>query len=298
LNDTIGESAPSLGRIASAPAAGCVGGSDSIIHPCGRSGFTAAEQSGSLVSVTREPRQRILASLGFGLAMGLIALQAAWIGAGMAYLGHGPPLSTWFRMQRLADGVRDYQRGNHAVPADLAELERWERSEPGPHPRSGVSDGRCTDAWDHPMVYQRDADAFTITSLGADGLTGGTGIDIDMVLRPDSPEKLEAVPSDQKPHITFWQFISGRIRSTRIMHTWSGICAAAGALLCFFLLRPLPESGPPLATRSRAWTTRPPARPSAETRSLDGVIMVCLITLVFAALYAAFIGMADIVKWH
>jgi hypothetical protein len=38
-----------------------------------------------------------------------------------------------------------------------------------------------TDGWDRPLIYQIDGDGFTLTSLGRDGVPGGTGDDADVV---------------------------------------------------------------------------------------------------------------------
>lgn len=42
---------------------------------------------------------------------------------------------------------------------------------------------RVTDGWDHPLIYAvTSANTFTLTSLGGDGLVGGTGDDADVVV--------------------------------------------------------------------------------------------------------------------
>jgi hypothetical protein len=38
-----------------------------------------------------------------------------------------------------------------------------------------------TDGWGRPLRFQLDGDRFTITSLGRDGIVGGTGDDTDLV---------------------------------------------------------------------------------------------------------------------
>jgi hypothetical protein len=40
---------------------------------------------------------------------------------------------------------------------------------------------RTTDGWNRPLVYRVDADAFSLTSLGRDGVVGGSGEDADVV---------------------------------------------------------------------------------------------------------------------
>jgi len=50
------------------------------------------------------------------------------------------------------------------------------------------------DAWGHPMIYERSGDgrSFTLTSLGADGAEGGSGVDADLVA-PDHPRTAAAI---------------------------------------------------------------------------------------------------------
>lgn len=38
---------------------------------------------------------------------------------------------------------------------------------------------RTTDAWNRPLIYKIEGDTFSLTSLGADGVVGGTGDNAD-----------------------------------------------------------------------------------------------------------------------
>jgi hypothetical protein len=40
---------------------------------------------------------------------------------------------------------------------------------------------RTTDAWGRPLNFQIEGDRFTLTSLGRDGVSGGTGDDADLI---------------------------------------------------------------------------------------------------------------------
>ena len=46
--------------------------------------------------------------------------------------------------------------------------------------RSGYAN-RITDGWRRPLIYAVNKDSFTLTSLGKDGLPGGTGDNADVV---------------------------------------------------------------------------------------------------------------------
>ena len=63
-----------------------------------------------------------------------------------------------------------YFRSKH-LPPDLTALPVRESFE-----------NRTTDAWDRPLLYSVDsADSFKLSSLGRDGVPGGTGDDADII---------------------------------------------------------------------------------------------------------------------
>lgn len=67
-----------------------------------------------------------------------------------------------------------------------ASLEGWS----GPYVRDPKA---LNDPWGHPIIYaiQGDQRTFTVTSLGADGRIGGTGVDRDLVA-PAARQRLPA----------------------------------------------------------------------------------------------------------
>lgn len=56
----------------------------------------------------------------------------------------------------------------------------------GPYVRDG---SLLRDPWGRPLTYSpgEDALSYRVTSLGADGVAGGSGVDADIVVPPDDP---------------------------------------------------------------------------------------------------------------
>jgi hypothetical protein len=47
-------------------------------------------------------------------------------------------------------------------------------------PLRGGYANRTTDGWNRPLIYQIEGDGFSLTSLGRDGVSGGSGPDADV----------------------------------------------------------------------------------------------------------------------
>lgn len=61
-----------------------------------------------------------------------------------------------------------YLQANGKLPSDLSTL-----------PARPNYSNRTTDGWNRPLAYKVEGDSFTLSSLGRDGVIGGTGDDAD-----------------------------------------------------------------------------------------------------------------------
>ncbi len=93
---------------------------------------------------------RLRVAVLFTLVMGVIALQSAFVGAREGYALHGPPITTQFKMGRLAECIVAFRKSHEHLPESLVTLAEWEREERNkepPAPFSGIRDGIVTDGW-------------------------------------------------------------------------------------------------------------------------------------------------------
>lgn len=116
-------------------------------------------------------------------------------------MGDIPPDATDEQRARISDRrvrllslfVERQAKASGSLPADMSEIEttideRFAR----------ILDGARNDAWSRPIAYSKDADgeAFTMTSLGADGEPGGEGAaaDISVTAQKPSPGESKDAP--------------------------------------------------------------------------------------------------------
>jgi hypothetical protein len=128
-------------------------------------------------------------------------------------LDAGARANRWVRILQIMtrstllemDGeIRAYRANNGKLPPDLAVLEGFRR-----------------DAWDRPLIYTVRGESYALSSLGADGLPGGVGLDSD--LTPGPP------PSHATP--TLAEFLAHPSSAQMIRAAWLAGTGAFGLTL-------------------------------------------------------------------
>lgn len=88
-------------------------------------------------------------------------------------------------IRSLANALDIYRLDNFIYPSTEQGLEALVSQPAGfPEPKNYSPDGYIkalpTDPWGSPYVYERDGEAFSLFSLGADGSEGGEGLNADI----------------------------------------------------------------------------------------------------------------------
>ena len=88
-------------------------------------------------------------------------------------------------IRSLANALDIYRLDNFIYPSTEQGLEALVSQPAGfPEPKNYSPDGYVkslpTDPWGSPYVYERDGEAFSLFSLGADGTEGGEGLNADI----------------------------------------------------------------------------------------------------------------------
>lgn len=91
-------------------------------------------------------------------------------------------------MRSIAGALQLYRLDNGSYPTTAQGLNALaERPVTPPLPRTWPQDGYLStlplDPWGTPYVYRAEAGRFELTSLGADAVVGGEGVDADIPLR-------------------------------------------------------------------------------------------------------------------
>jgi len=89
-------------------------------------------------------------------------------------------------IRSLANALDIYRLDNFTYPSTEQGIEALVSKPAGfPEPKNYSPDGYIkglpTDPWGSPYIYERDADVFTLFSLGADGAEGGEGLNADIL---------------------------------------------------------------------------------------------------------------------
>jgi len=93
--------------------------------------------------------------------------------------------STREAMRFLASLITKHEKDLERLPKDFGELKTYAAQVDS---RLGAFvDSADTDAWDRPFVYQREAETFSLSSLGADGARGGEDENADIELADLGP---------------------------------------------------------------------------------------------------------------
>lgn len=96
----------------------------------------------------------------------VLTLMAVTAWGVMSIYGSSKQQTTEMQMARIADAVQLYVIRKRRAPELLADA----------FPGVDVP----VDAWDHPFRYVPRGKSFELSSLGADGAEGGTGLDADL----------------------------------------------------------------------------------------------------------------------
>lgn len=116
-----------------------------------------------------ERAHRALPAVAWGAALLVLLLVAARAFAS----GPSHAERTRLAIHASAYSVGEHYRMTHALPASLAQVRQRRRA----------SD-MTRDGWGHPLVFEKDGvSTFRVTSLGADGVAGGSGDDADVEVR-------------------------------------------------------------------------------------------------------------------
>lgn len=88
-------------------------------------------------------------------------------------------------IRSLSNSLDIYRLDNFIYPSTEQGLESLVSKPAGfPEPKNYSPDGYIkslpTDPWGSPYVYERDGEAFSLFSLGADGAEGGEGLNADI----------------------------------------------------------------------------------------------------------------------
>lgn len=121
--------------------------------------------------MVNERRSRFAACLGM--------LRNALLGVSRLFVATIPPRDlTITRIGVTRVRIRAYWKTHGRLPPKLSDL-----------PPSPGRDDATVDAWGREILYQvTGSSTVTLTSLGADGASGGAGLDEDIVVRFDASE--------------------------------------------------------------------------------------------------------------
>ena len=90
---------------------------------------------------------------------------------------------TKLKLEQIKSGIEQYRLMYNALPRDLADLTRCnEKTGQGCIPIYEPESDALFDAWGSPFTFslQGNGRRYTIQSLGADGVSGGQGVDFDV----------------------------------------------------------------------------------------------------------------------
>jgi hypothetical protein len=183
----------------------------------------------------------------------------------------------WFtalRISKVAEALEAYHDENHTLPGRLSDID-WASADAD----IGIAvdeDGTPVDAWQRALHYPTDGRHYRVTSYGADGRPGGSGLDYDLSSRDPAEAGQaevgiygEGLPPQSVP--TLQQFVDdddpargGSGRMMFLMSILAGVVAAA------------------LALRTTGRET--PAQGGAWPR-VRGLLIVTVATLLIAIMY-------------
>ena len=118
------------------------------------------------------------------IVLGIIALLAAVVAPRLiGYLGKAQSQTADLQIDNIASAVKLFRidvgryptsaEGLQALMARPGDLPRWD----GPYLEDAAA---LTDPWDRSYLYAQEGTAFSVRSLGADGVEGGEGEDSDL----------------------------------------------------------------------------------------------------------------------
>lgn len=88
---------------------------------------------------------------------------------------------TKLQMQQLKSDIEQFQLRYNSIPSSLNDLIRCsEKTGQGCVPIAKEDDMK--DAWGNPFAYTSSGRTYKISSLGADGVSGGDGVDFDVFI--------------------------------------------------------------------------------------------------------------------
>jgi len=162
------------------------------------------------------------------LASGLVFLltyASAWVAFGDArtVLGYGRISAALFHLNQLNIALQEYQAKSGGYPQSLDDLP------PNLKDPAWIDvNGRVAvpDPWGHPFLYERTPTGYRMSSLGRDGVPGGTGTDADIELDPHRPWEIYA---SWRPSI--WQFLVDSSASSSLF-----TIAVSTSVLVFFTI--------------------------------------------------------------
>jgi general secretion pathway protein G len=125
------------------------------------------------------------------IALTLLAVAGTFVANKMfESLNEGKVSSAKIQMSGLEGILKDFRRKCNFYPTTEQGLEALASKPTGgreckDYPQSGFIENNEVpkDPWDHDFIYESDGKNINISSLGADGESGGTGPDADIFLR-------------------------------------------------------------------------------------------------------------------
>lgn len=181
---------------------------------------------------------RIVAAIGMGVVMFLIASGVAWINLGSAFHNNSM-LQLWTRVDIMGihEAIGEYVQQNNRLPYTLDELRIPARkSRPAEGHNFVRKRGKLVDGWGRPLFYEINGTEYTVFSYGRDGKPGGIGFDTDLSQKNPWPKEAtqQGAFEDKLPSFTqfFFELPTGGILAT------CQVCGVLVGVLSFFLIRP------------------------------------------------------------
>ena len=127
----------------------------------------------------------------------------------------------------LSTNLNKYKEKHGAYPLTLEEMTSQWNYEGKPLEKQDIDD-RIEDGWNNPMVYASDGETWELISYGADGKSGGIGLDADIrCIDTDDPSYGNNLYKNSPP--TIKQVIQSEHFNTAA--TFSGVFG----IICFFV---------------------------------------------------------------
>ena len=127
------------------------------------------------------------------LCVFVITYVACWTQVGQASFMHREPYeTTHYIFLSLDEALSQYAQQTGAFPTSLGDM-----AHTGSYALYFDESGELLDGWGHPLDYRKTVDGFEAASLGRDGLAGGVGLDADVFLGDDFPDRARQLPLKQ-----------------------------------------------------------------------------------------------------